>query len=253
MKQLLLLLTLTLAGMAQAQQAPHETFKEISADLPDETEETDLLDKGEFQVEAAFLHTQFASGSNPSVAQAVIRYGLLSRLELRLLVEDGFARDRYLEETVQSTYPLALSTKVSLLKEHPVLPDITLVAYLKLPFTSHTSEQNLYWSPAVSLAFQNKFKDKWKLKYNAGIQQEAFSKDWVEFFNASLHYKVSQRLEPFLEYYGQYQSGEDPQHNAGLGLFYQLSNALGIYAVGGSSIDYEPGNWFGSIGIVYRK
>lgn len=242
-----------LAGTTFSQVAPqNDPLKELNGDLSDETEETTLLDKGEIQFEFAYLHTAFISGIQPSIFQGLIKYGLFKRLELRLLIEEGYGRDKYIEETVQSTAPLAVSTKISLLKKHPILPDITLVAYLKLPFTSRTSEQLPYWSPNVSLAFQHKFGDKWKLEYNAGMQQEAYSTDWGEFANASLHFKVTDKAEVFAQYYGQYQSGEDPQHNAGGGLFYQFNNNVGVYCAAGSSILYATCSYCGSLGVVMR-
>jgi hypothetical protein len=231
-------------------QEPARPLTEMTADLPDETEETSLLQKGQWQGEFAYLYTHFSKAPNPSIGQALIRYGALSRWEFRLLVEEGYARDRYLEETVQSTYPLALSTKLALLKGHPVLPDITFVGYLKLPFTAHSREQSLYWSPIVSLAFQHKLGDKWKLDYNGGGQQEPFGKNWSAFANGSIHYKISERLETFAEYYGQYQN--DAQHNAGIGIFYQINNYSGIYGVGGRSIASKPYNYFFSAGLAFR-
>src|SRR4051812_49274912 len=97
---------------AFSQRAPEGTLKELNMDLPDETEETDLIEKGELQAEVAYLHTKFPEGAQPSIGQALLRYGLMEKLELRLLLEEGYARDKYMEETVQSTYPLAFSIKL---------------------------------------------------------------------------------------------------------------------------------------------
>lgn len=245
-------LLLCFAGAGAQEQTPGQGSRAITADLPDETEETDLLEKGQLQAEIACLHTGFDKGIQPTIIQGLLRYGLLERLELRALIEDGAGRDRYMEETVQSTAPLALSAKVSLLKDHAVLPDITLVGYLKLPFTSRTKEQLPYWSPNLSLAFQNKLSDAWKLEYNMGAQQEAYSTDWAGFANASLHYRTEERFEFFIEYYGQYQKGESPFHNAGFGLFIQANSSIGFYAVAGRSIEYQPANYFVSCGAAFR-
>lgn len=246
----IVLATLLLSNVALAQQKYSPV--ELNMDLPDETEETDLVEKGEVQFEFAYLHTSFAKGAQPSIGQGLFRYGLSGKLELRFLIEDGYARDRYLEETVQSTSPLALSVKFALLEDHKILPDITLVSYLKLPFTSKTSEQNPYWSPVLSLAFQNKFGEKWKFEYNPGAMQEPFGLTWSSFFNASLHYKVTNKTELFAEYYGQYSTSEDPQHNAGLGLSYQVNNILEFFAVTGTTVNYNPYNRFFSGGLAVR-
>lgn len=225
---------------------------ELNMDLPDETEETDLIEKGEVQVECAYLHATFNKGVQPSVMQGLLKYGLHSRFELRLFFEEGYGRDRYLEETVEATSPLALSFKWSLLKEHNVLPDVTLVGYLKLPITSHTREQNAYWSPIVSLAFQNKGGERWKLEYNPGLQQDPFGTSWTSFFNASLHYKVNDGLEIFSEYFGQYTASDPSCHNAGAGFSYQFNASWEAFAVAGTTINYSSTNRFFSTGLAFR-
>lgn len=220
--------------------------------MPDETEETKLIDKGQWQLETAILFNGYEQNNTSVIGQALLRYGLADKAELRIIAEDGKNRDQYMEETVQSTSPLALGTKVSLVKDHKVLPDITLVAYVKLPFTSRTAEQKKYWSPILLAAFQNKFGEKWTLEYNAGLQQEAFSADWYWLANVSLHYKIADPLEVFTEYFAQYRAGEDPQNNLGGGIAYQLGQHIELYAAGGRTVNYQPYNYFASTGIAFR-
>src|SRR5690349_317474 len=103
-----------------------EPFKEMNIDMPDETQETDIVDKGQWQLEAAYLHNIYKSGDRSSIGQALIRYGVSKHLELRLLVENGRQLEQYIVNTVQSTYPYALSAKVVVLKDVQNLPDISL-------------------------------------------------------------------------------------------------------------------------------
>ncbi len=224
----------------------------MNVDLPDETEETDLVKKGQWQFETAVLYNAYKKEKSSHIGQGMVRYGVSHNLELRLLVEDGKQRDTYLTSTVQSTYPLAASVKVLLLEDKKGLPDIALVSYLKLPFTSRTKAQQRYWSPIFLAAFQNKWGTKWKLEYNAGIQQEAYSTSWAWLGNASLHYKLAEPLELFAEYYAQYQSKESPQHNIGGGLAYEWGKYVEIYASAGSTVFYEEANHFISTGIAVR-
>ena len=225
----------------------------MNVDMPDETVETDIVDRGQLQIESAFLYNRFREKPNARIGKLLVRYGLMKRLELRIAAEDGRQRDRYIEETVQSNYPLSIGGKISLLKNYRSFPDISIAGTLKLPFTSRSNDQSPYWSPILLIAFQNKSGDgKWKLEYNAGIQQEAYSTDWVYLVNGSLHYKLTEPLEIFAEYYSQFQPGESPQHNVGGGLALQLGNSVELYISGGSSVDYADYNYFGSGGIAFR-
>ena len=225
---------------------------EMNVDLPDETEETDLVKKGQWQLETSVLYNTYKTDKASLIGQALLRYGVSQALELRLLVEDGRQRDTYITSTVQSTYPLAASAKVLLLKDKRGLPDIAFISYLKLPFTSRTKEQQNYWSPIFLLAFQNEWDNKWKLEYNVGAQQEAYSTSWAALGNIALHYKIIDPLEVSAEYYAQYQPGEAPQHNIGAGLAYEWSKHIEIYASAGTTIFYNEANHFINAGIAVR-
>lgn len=246
------LLFILLSTMAQNEPPGKKEDDEISVDLPDETEETVLVKKGQWQFETSVLYNTYKKEKASLVGQGLIRYGLSHAVELRLLVEDGRQRDTYITSTVQSTYPLAASAKVLVLKDVKGLPDISLVSYLKLPFTSRTKEQQRYWSPLFLAAFQNKLSSKWKLEYNAGIQQEAYGTAWAWLANGSLHYKITDPLEVNIEYYAQYQVNELPQHNLGAGIAYQLGKYVEVYVSAGSTIFYSEANHFINTGVAVR-
>lgn len=224
----------------------------MQVDLPDETEETDVLEKRQIQLETGVLYNRYRHEEPSLIGIGMLRYGLTDKVELRLLAEDGRNRDVYLEETVQSTSPFALGTKVSLLQDRRVLPDITAVAYLKIPLTSRSKEQAIYCSPIFLLAFKNELSDDWVLEYNAGLQQEAFGPRWFWLGNVSLHYEIRENLEVFLEYFAQYQRQEEPVHNAGGGIAWQAGPNWEFFLSGGSTLRYQAANYFGMTGLACR-
>lgn len=226
---------------------------EMNVDLPDETEETSLVGKGSLQMETALLLNRYHNNAKSSViGQVLLRFGVSDRVELRAILEDGKNRDTYLDETVQSTMPLGIGSKVSLVKDHRWLPDMTLIGLLNLPLTSKSSGHRERWSPLLLMAFGHKLSEKWKLEYNAGGQQEVFSTEWVWLANGSLHYRLSAPMELFFEYYAQYGVGKRGHNNIGGGVTYQLDEHLQIYVSGGSSIGYNEPNQFIAGGIAFR-
>jgi hypothetical protein len=240
-------------GFGQQQEKKEKPAEEeMNVDMPDETQETDVVEKGQWQLETGFLLNRYQNEPNSFIGQGLLRYGVHKNIELKLLIEEGHGRDRYMEKTVQSTYPLALGTKIVLLKDKKALPDVTFVSFLKLPFTSQSSENKAYWSPLFLLAFQNKFGEKFKLEYNVGIQQEAYSSEWFWLVNASVHYKVFEKLEIFTEYYAQYINRQAPQHNVGGGLAYQAGRSVEFYLSGGGTLDSDESNHFFNGGIAFR-
>ncbi|GAB3428045.1 transporter [Niabella aquatica] len=253
MKRTLTLITclflLTVTACAQSEKSSNIP---MNADLPDETEEIALIDKGMFQVETAVLVNHYQDDASSVLGQLLVRYGLSDKVELRAILEDGKNRDAYFKNTVQATLPLGVGTKISLLKDHTWLPDMTFIGYLSLPFTSRSSLEQQHWSPILLMAFENKFSEKWKLEYNGGGQQEVFSDNWVWLANGSLHYKISNPLELFLEYFAQYPTGQQGHNNIGGGLTYELGHNTQIYLSGGSSVGYQEPNQFAAAGIAFR-
>ena len=232
--------------LLQAQQ------EEFNISIADKTEETGLLKRGQWQLEGGYLFNAYREGPSSDIGQLFIRYGLTKHVEVRVMTEQGHGRDRYIEETVQSNYPLSAGIKIKLLKNHRVLPDMTLVGYLHLPFTAHNKMQSLYWSPIVFMAFQHRLSDKWSIDYNLGGQQEAYGTTWLGICNGSVHYKITNDLETFAEYFAQYEPGETPQHNLGAGLTYSISKSIATYLAGGHSIFDHDYKYFISVGAAVK-
>jgi hypothetical protein len=131
--------------------------KEMNTDRPDQTDETHLVDKGQLQLETGFLYNNFDTGHSAWISRTLIRYGISKKWEAGILVEQGSERNRYLQETVQSTYPLALRVKASIIQNHTWLPDITLIGYLQLPYTSMHTKQGWRRSPSTLRRTQSIF------------------------------------------------------------------------------------------------
>lgn len=220
--------------------------------MPDETQETDLLPRGEWQIEAAYLHNLYSTGGPSDIGQVLIRYGFSKRLELRFLTEAGSELHKYIENTVQSTFPAAASAKILLLKDHRCLPDITLITYLHLPFYNVEKDKKAYWSSIFLIAFNNELGKKWKLEYNAGLQQEAYSMQWAYILNAAIHYQEVDQLEIFSEYFAQYHPSDNSQHNVGAGLAYQLNNYVEVFAMAGGTVNYAESNHYINAGVAFK-
>jgi hypothetical protein len=222
---------------------------EMNADRPDQTEETYLVDKRQLQIETGLLYNKFDTGHSALITRTLVRYGISKKWELGLLVEQGRERDRYIKETVQSTYPLAVRLKAAVLENHSWLPDITLIAYLQLPYTSLNTQEGWRRSPSLMAAFLHEVGADWKIEYNAGFQQEAFGADIMWQVNGSVHYKLTRKAEIFGGYFSQLQSHEAPFHNLDAGINYKIKENMQVDIAVGSSILYDQPNRFLTAGF----
>jgi outer membrane putative beta-barrel porin/alpha-amylase len=223
---------------------------EMNADRPDQTEEVHLVPKKRFMVESGFISTRFDSGRNALIVRTMLRYGITKGVEIGLLTEQGRERNRYIEETVQSTYPVAARLKVALLEKHKWLPDITLVSYVQLPFGKNDEGKNARGSISALLAFMHELSDKWRFEYNAGFQQEAFDHKFGWQVYTSLHYKLTEKLESFVGSYSQFERDQHPFHNMDAGLAYKIKEHFQVDIAGGTSINYHEQNEFLTVGFA---
>lgn len=250
MKQIILLIALLFTvhvGFTQKKEKKDEMY----VDMPDESEETNVLKKREWQFEPSFIFNKYKDGQHSSISQLLVRYGAGRRVELRLLSEQGSHLHRYMEETVQSTYPLAIGPKILLMEGEKLKPSIAFVSYLNIPVTTHGKSKD-HLTPLFLAAFQNEFSEKFKIEYNGGIQQGAFSQEWSELVNASVHYKLLDPLEVFFEFFAQYQHHTSPQNNVGGGLAYQFAKNLELYVAGGTTVRQSEYNRFIAGGLAVR-
>ncbi len=259
----LFLLALALPGVrstAFAQQPDTTTAEELSTDRPDQTEAPKLVPRGYLQAEAGFMTTRFREPSETGPQTAAtgmlfLRYGVAERIELRAVLEEGRARDRFIQETTQGLYPLALGTKIGiLLKQHGVLPEASIIGYVNLPFLPRTDSQRGLYHPAIIAAFENKFLKKWEIEYNVGWKQDAFDAEYEWMASASLHYEVSEKVKVFAEYFAQYLPDGPPLHNTDGGVLYLVADNMQVDISAGSSIRAQPENrnFFGALGFSIR-
>jgi hypothetical protein len=236
-----LLLTVLWAN-AQAQE-------KINTDRPDQSDGASVVDPGAFQFETEFYYNHFREGKPALISSSLLRYGVFKHVEARLLVEQGQERNRFIAETTQGMYPLAISAKVSLLKDREVLPDISVIGYLHIPVTNGKSEKG-YWSPLFTLVLEKEF-DKVTATANISVKQEAFESKWMYQGSGELKYEVSDKLSLFGEYFAQFDPHDSPLHNLDGGVLYYISPRCMVHLVYGHTIFAAERNGFINTGLAY--
>jgi len=222
----------------------------LSTDRPDQKDGANILEKGKIQFETEMYQNTFEKGRAAIISSSLLRYGLFKNFEVRLLAEEGRERDKFIDETTQGLYPLALSFKLALLKEHPFMPDIVLITYLKMPWTRRSSE-DVYWSPAFILGLEKEI-NKFTLATNAGIKQSAFDETWNSQLSADIEYRAGKHVEIFTEYFASYANNKSPLHNADAGLLYYITNNWLIHLAYGSSVCAHECNRFVNTEFAFR-
>jgi hypothetical protein len=222
--------------------------QQMNTDRPDQSDGATVMDKHKVQLESSVYYTTVDINQHVMISSSLLRFGLLKHIELRLLAEQGYHRNIFMEETAQSQYPFALSAKVSIMKAHGDWPAIAIAGYLQLPFTNGSEIHQ--WSPAVLLILEKKWSPL-TLTINAGPKQEAFQPDWEFQATGDLKYELDSKWQVFAEYFAQY-SHASPFHNVDGGFLFNVSKSWMLYASMGSSIKHHPSNYFFNMGFAVQ-
>lgn len=237
-----LLVCMTLVGWGQ---------EKINTDRPDQTEGTHVISPGQVQLEADFYYNEFQEEQAALISSSLLRVGLHKCAELRFVVEEGRQRDVFIDQTTQGVYPLSVGTKVSLLHEHDWIPNISLISYLQLPFTTKSSDYPMQWSPAFILATEYDI-DKLSIDLNAGYKGNAYDPKGSAVGSLAFRYEWSEKLQSFVEYFGQYATQAHHMHNADFGVMYLCSETVLLNASFGHSLWAEAYNRFMMLGVGVR-
>lgn len=234
--------------------AAQTTDEPINTDRPDQSDGTYVMPKGIFQLETGLSSVQVNGGFDDITQNTLLRYGLVKKLELRLLVNEGAASDDGFHHTRFVLYPLTISAKYALCEQHGILPAVSAVGYLQLPFAATKEYQLDYAAPVFLLAFQNDINKRWTLGYNAGISWDGVEDDPFYIARMSLALTVNSKVSVYAEYFGNYASGTEPEHNIDLGICYLLKPRLQLDFAMGAELS-SPGDQFVTFltsGISYR-
>jgi hypothetical protein len=226
--------------------------EEITADLADQTTSPQVVEPNLIQTEFAISYTRFLTGDKIVCVNPLshVRFGLIKGVELGIAVEEGLNRDAFVERTTQGMYPLSLSGKLQLYKDDQSM--VSLISHVQLPFTAHRREQAGYWSPMLMMSFDRIAGEFLKFTVNLGMQRQPFETSWSLPVNFGVGSKLSSFITVSGNYYAQFPFSDVPQHNAGLGIEFQLTKDLEIFASGGRTINPEDENIFIAGGVVLR-
>ncbi len=229
-----------------------QSIEPINTDRPDQSDGTYILTAKNFQIETGLVFSQTDKQLTDIVQTTMFRYGVSKKLEVRLLVYEGFTSNDAFKTKNFGLYPVSVSAKRSICKQNKMWPAVTLVGYLQLPFTASKIYQIDYYAPTFLFAFQNDFNDKLSLGYNAGITWDGIEKQNSYLATASFSYNLSDKFSMFAEYFSMFTKIDSPSHNTDFGAQYLIKPQLQVDLAAGTSLFNKSQSIFETFGISYR-
>lgn len=215
----------------------------IVTDRPDATEAPRVVPIGYLQVETGGFYETF-KGDTFSFDRYVynttlLRFGLLSNLELRLgwnLEEQTTSlNNSNLQNTLRGLSPLLLGVKVAIAKENGSMPEIGVIGHIFLPFTAGADFKPETTGVDFRFAFSHTLSEKENLSYNIGAQWGDDSPEIAYIYTLAYGYAITEKFGAYAEIYGDLPENSQANHLWDIGGTYLMQPNIQFDITMGSS------------------
>lgn len=186
----------------------------------------------------------------------MFRIGISEKAELRL--EGTYRRQDTRVGDVLAQQNKGLSTvrvgsKVNFLQENGVLPEVSLIGMVELPWGADSFEPEKV-APELRFLFTHTLSPKLTFQYNLGYrrQKEDGNMENKLQYTAALSSKLNDKVAVFAEFFGDKVKGQHPQHQVDGGIQLMLLPNLQFDAVAGLGISAEAPEMFLGTGLSLR-
>ncbi|EDP70979.1 hypothetical protein FBALC1_00807 [Flavobacteriales bacterium ALC-1] len=257
-KSLVLSIALTTSTLFSfAQEA--ENSDTIVTDRPDATEASSTVGKGTLQIETGGLYESFEKNNIKSETYtyntALIRYGILDNLELRLgwnFVE-GVTKvnGNKLDNVASGLSPLLLGVKIDIAEEKDGMPEIALIGHVFPIFSASADFRPETTGVDFRFSLSHTLSEKSSLGYNIGAQWGNDSPEAAGIYTLAYGYSLSDKFGFYAELYGDLPEDNSANHYWDAGFTYLASNDLQFDVYFGTSIT-EGQDLLLGMGLSYR-
>ena len=257
MKRLGVLCSLLVSCYAYAQDA--DVDPEMITDRPDATESPNTVPKGMIQVETGAFYESFDENDFKSEVYGfnttLVRYGLLSNLELRLgwnFEEVQFSvGGEKLDPVLSGFSPLLAGVKVEVAEANGWMPEIGLLGHLYLPISAATDYRPETTGVDFRFSFAHTLSEKSSFAYNLGAQWMDDSPEAAYVYTVVYGLSVSESIGVYAELYGDLPEDNSANHFWDTGITYLIQNNIQLDATIGQSIT-KGQDLLVSAGISFR-
>ena len=231
----------------------------LITDRPDATEAASVVPKGYLQIETGgFYTTSEENGWEEEVFgynTTLLRYGVLSRLELRLGWNFEEVRTTVngveLPDVQSGLSPLLAGVKIAVIEEQGPLPEIGFIGHLFLPFSASSDYRPETTGADFRFSLAHTLSERSSLGYNIGAQWGNDSSEIAYIYTLAYGYAITNRFGCYAEVYGNFPEDNKAQHLWDAGITYLLLNNLQLDATVGTSFT-EGQDLLLSAGASYR-
>ena len=223
----------------------------IQLDRPDQTECPFIVPKKYFQTEIGFAYEKINTDASGFVLPtALIKYGINDKLELRLITE--IEQQKFVNKKSTGLNPITIGFKTKLVEEKNILPMISFIGHLSLPFAATKEYKADHFAPAFRFTFQHTLSTKFSLAYNLGAEWDGFTAAPTFLYTLTTGFSASGKIGTFLELYGFAAQHYRADHRLDAGITYLINNDIMLDVSTGTGISPNAPEYFVSAGFSFR-
>lgn len=203
-------------------------------DRPGMATPPNILTFEKLQIESGFQFENYTDGTvhyeNDILPTLLIRIGLLKNAEVRISTDYAYniETDSGISSIIKGLDPITLGTKIKVFKQRKLIPNLSVLINLTLPFYGKTEFRPDFVAPAVYLLMSNSIFDKLIFCYNYGLIWDGNKSPLTQFYALCLAFSLGKKLGFFAEGYGYSSKYERAKLYYDGGLAYLLNNHFQI-------------------------
>jgi hypothetical protein len=252
---LLILLLLVFQNATKSQTDNNNSFV---PDRPGMATPPDILTMGFLQVESGFQYDKYVFGNyqnrNFLFPSILVRYGIQNNVEVRIQTDYVFniVTDSLVTSSVNGINPITIGTKIKFIEQQNLIPNISFLLNLTLPYTGKKDFRIENFAPSLCLLFSNSLSDNLNVCYNYGISWDGTTSEPAQFYALCLGANLNANWCTFIEGYGFTDQESNSNFYSDAGFAYLINDHLQIDLSGAKSIDSSSDYYCFSTGITWK-
>jgi hypothetical protein len=240
--------------------AAHAQDEKMLTDRPGFTNDPGTVPKKWIQAETGFSRQTEKLGmgvkdhfmQNPVLA---IKYGIVKRVELRLITELATQQDGAINGTsiYKGINRVELGAKFNFLDEKGIRPKTSFIAHYYFNHLRTIFKDTLDGGD-FRLAMLHTLSKTVLIRYNMGMQWKHFISHSYYVYSFSPGFNISEKWFAYIELFGSFRKPKkyDPENSIDLGIAYDINDNLKIDASGGLGLSKMAPDNFYAVGVSFR-
>jgi hypothetical protein len=227
----------------------------METDRPDQTESPYITKRRYIQVELGLNRHQENGLIRFVHPTALWKYGALKRFEFRLITELN-SQETSMVIPEGNNYktglaPIRIGSKIAFWEEKGLLPKTSLITHFAFPKWASKFYQANKVAPEFRLTMQNTISKNTSLGYNFGAIWDGFSNKHRWFYTVAPGFNLGKRGYMYIEWFGDFQNGTNPNHNFDGGLAWYFTDDTKLDISSGFNLK-DSKQYYVALGFSFR-